>query len=149
MTFPVSAPERTSLVPVISMLLQFSAKELALVLKEPQWGQRPVTEVKRALNKINSSQPSSPLPISSPALLKTLSTKADSKVTGSPLDSCKPGVKDSEILTGTEVPGDNSNLFAKLEFENSPQNGLCSPPISPTSSSSKSYDDLALPSQTL
>jgi hypothetical protein len=31
MSFPVSSPERTSLVPVIAMLLQFNAKELRLV----------------------------------------------------------------------------------------------------------------------
>jgi hypothetical protein len=32
MSFPVQAPERVSLVPVIAMLLQFNGKELAQVI---------------------------------------------------------------------------------------------------------------------
>ena len=58
MSFPVQAPERGSLVPVIAMLLQFNVKEVNMVesaLKEPVWGQIPVKEVKRALNRVSLS----------------------------------------------------------------------------------------------
>eukprot|EP01038_Epipyxis_sp_PR26KG_P005758 gene5758-7949_t len=50
MTFPLQSSEKMSLVPVIAMLLQFNAKELAEVQKvnkDPTWGNRPVKEVKR------------------------------------------------------------------------------------------------------
>ena len=58
MSFPVQAPERGSLVPVIAMLLQFNVKEVNMVesaLKEPVWGQIPVKEVKRQLNRVSLS----------------------------------------------------------------------------------------------
>ena len=52
MTFPVSSPERNSLVPVLAMLLQFNGKEMAEINKSQGgslWGARPVKEVKRSL----------------------------------------------------------------------------------------------------
>ena len=52
MTFPISSPERMSLVPVISMLLQFNPKEVIEVdkaTKDPNWSMRPVKEIKRSL----------------------------------------------------------------------------------------------------
>jgi hypothetical protein len=58
MSFPVQSPERSSLVPVIAMLLQFNVRELAQAenaLKEPIWSQRPVKEIKRALQKASAS----------------------------------------------------------------------------------------------
>ena len=50
MKLPVSAPERTSLVPVISTILQFSKSEIdeaESALKTPVWASLPVKEVKR------------------------------------------------------------------------------------------------------
>jgi len=49
MTFPVQAPERLSLVPVIAVLLQFSVTELSEAenaLKHPVWEPRAPKEVK-------------------------------------------------------------------------------------------------------
>ena len=54
MTFPLNSPERASLIPVISTLLQFNAKELVEVdraAKDPAWNSRPVKEIKRSLDK--------------------------------------------------------------------------------------------------
>jgi hypothetical protein len=54
MTFPIAAPERMSLVPVIATLLQFNPKELIEVeksSKDPAWNSRPVKEIKRSLNR--------------------------------------------------------------------------------------------------
>jgi len=104
MSFPVQAPERGSLVPVIAMLLQFNVKEVAQVekaLTEPIWNQRPVKEVKRALSKASESPyalraaPSSSLTPSSSSASSSLiaasrratQTVAESKTMRSSLDS--------------------------------------------------------------
>jgi hypothetical protein len=84
MSFPVQAPERASLVPVIAMLLQFNVKELAQVekaLKEPFFSQRPVKEVKRALSRASAStalggSSRSTLPVSSSSSSSLLSAAA-------------------------------------------------------------------------
>ena len=50
MKLPIAAPERMSLVPVISTLLQFSKTELEEAqgaMKVPMWSSLPVKEVKR------------------------------------------------------------------------------------------------------
>ncbi len=57
MTFPINAPERMSLIPVISTLLQFNPKEIIEVdksAKDPSWSSRPVKEIKRSLHKASS-----------------------------------------------------------------------------------------------
>lgn len=57
MTFPINAPERMSLIPVISTLLQFNPKEMVEVdksAKDPNWSSRPVKEIKRSLSKASS-----------------------------------------------------------------------------------------------
>ena len=107
MSFPVQAPERGSLVPVIAMLLQFNVKEVQQVekaLHEPIWNQRPVKEVKRALSKASESPyalRAAPSPTSSSSSLSPSSasssfiaasrrltqTVAESKTTLSSLDS--------------------------------------------------------------
>lgn len=54
MTFPVNSPERSSLIPVISTLLQFNDKELAEVdkaVKDPNWSTRHVREIKKSVDK--------------------------------------------------------------------------------------------------
>lgn len=50
MTLSAQSSERQALVPVLAMLLQFNAKEMAEVqkaLKDPNYGMKPVKEVKR------------------------------------------------------------------------------------------------------
>ena len=50
MRLPIAAPERTSLVPVIATVLQFSRSELEEAenaMKTPVWSTLPVKEVKR------------------------------------------------------------------------------------------------------
>lgn len=68
MSFPVQAPERGSLVPVIAMLLQFNVRELAeaeKALREPIWSTRPVKEVKRSLTRAAQNLPPEPVTESS------------------------------------------------------------------------------------
>ncbi len=61
MTFPIHAPERISLTPVLAMLLQFNLKEREEVEKaarDPTAAGRPVKEIKRSLHKASSSSSS-------------------------------------------------------------------------------------------
>ena len=101
MSFPVQCPERSSLVPVIAMLLQFNTKEFAQAekaLKEPIWGQRPVTEVKRALHKASSSSYSLSLPTNNQ--LPNTSEGLTLSPTPSPQSKTKPLkiVSDNNVL---------------------------------------------------
>jgi hypothetical protein len=61
MTFPIQAPERVSLIPVLSMLLQFNIKEREEVdraARDPAAAARPVKEIKRSLHRAAASSSS-------------------------------------------------------------------------------------------
>jgi hypothetical protein len=58
MTFPVTSPERISLIPVIATLLQFNPKEIVevdKVAKDPNSNTRPVKEIRRSLQNASMS----------------------------------------------------------------------------------------------
>ncbi len=70
MTLSAQSSERQALVPVLAMLLQFNAKEMGEVqkaLKDPNYGLKPVKEVKRvdfsnlfSFGSTSTSEPASP-----------------------------------------------------------------------------------------
>ena len=126
MSFPVQCPERSSLVPVIAMLLQFNTKEFAhaeKALKEPIWGQRPVTEVKRALHKASSSSYSlslptnNQLPNTSEGLTLSPTPSPQSKSTF--ITSSSPSTKPLKIVSDNNVLFTNNsrNNVAEKEID--------------------------------
>ena len=102
MTFPIQAPERLSLVPVIAMLLQFSTLELAeaeKAIRNPVWEPRVPKAVKLA--------PKILMPKSPPARPHSISTSgtpgagAGTSYTPPPSPPPFPTGNASAVLTAT------------------------------------------------
>jgi len=104
MTFPIQAPERLSLVPVIAMLLQFSTLELAeaeKAIRNPVWEPRVPKAVKLAPKILMpKSPPARPHSISI-GTSGTPGTGAGTSYTPPPSPPPFPTSNASAVLTAT------------------------------------------------
>lgn len=114
-------------------------------MKEPLWGQRPVTEVKRAFHKVIISPPVSN--IVSPLRRTDIETQR-SEQTSPSSSSIKSSTQENSVLESKSDTSCNEYEDALDDCHNANYNSA-SDRILNTSSSSSFEDQTSLPSQTL